>query len=195
VDTGVQIDSSSEKDKNHTFELELFPLLLAQYFPNNQIETNFNNLFNASPKISYTNLPVPGRPVINNINNVHILTNTNEITLATIPTTNLSLMPERYCSIAYSLKCAKNLVTIMFILQYTAKYNKMIILCFQEPELESKGLPPYYNLFTRFTLCQKPKCVIYIKTSKELHVSIVFSSRTSFLGCRILLSQSKPFFI
>jgi hypothetical protein len=36
---------------------------------------------------------------------------------------------------------------------------------------------------------------MYIKTSKELQASIVFSSGTSFLGCRILLSQSKPFVI
>jgi hypothetical protein len=43
--------------------------------------------------------------------------------------------------------------------------------------------------------CQKPKCAIYIKTSKESQASIVFSSGTSFLGCRISLSQSKPFVI
>jgi hypothetical protein len=58
-----------------------------------------------------------------------------------------------------------------------------------------KWPPPHYDPFTGFTPCQKPKCAIYIKTSKELQASIVFSSGTSFLGCRISLSQSKPFVI
>jgi hypothetical protein len=51
-------------------------------------------------------------------------------------------------------------------------------------------------LLTTISLsCQKPKGAIYIKTSKELQASIVFSSGTSFLGYRILCSQRKPFVI
>jgi hypothetical protein len=107
ADTGVQRDGSSEKDENHTSELELFPSLPAQYSPNNLIESNFNNLFNTSPEIPHNNLPIPSRPVINNINNVHIPSNTNEITSAMTPTTNLSLMPKKYFSFVYSLNCAK----------------------------------------------------------------------------------------
>jgi hypothetical protein len=195
ADTGVRRDGSSEKDEDHTSELELFPSLPAQCSPSNLIESNFNNLFNTSPEIPHNNLRIPSRSVINNINNVHIPSNTNEITSAMAPTTNLSLMPKKYFSFIYSLNCAKNLATTTFVLQYAAKYNEMIILCLLEPELESNGLPPHHDPFTRFTPCQKPKCAIYIKTSKELHTPIIFSSGTSFLGCRILLSQSKPFVI
>jgi hypothetical protein len=83
----------------------------------------------------------------------------------------------------------------MFILQYVAKCNETIILYLQEPGLESNSLPPHYDSFTRFTPYQKPKCAIYIKTSKKLEASIVFSFRNSFLDCRILLSQTKLFVI
>jgi hypothetical protein len=108
ADTGVQRDGSSEKNENHTSELELFPSLPAQYSPNNPIESNFNNLFNTSPEIPHNNLPIP---VINNINNVHIPSNTYEMTSAVTPTTNLSLMPKKYFSVIYSLNCARNLAT------------------------------------------------------------------------------------
>jgi hypothetical protein len=151
--------------------------------------------FKTSHGILYDNVPIPSRPGINIINNVHISSNTNEITSAMTSTTNLLLMPKKYFSCIYSLNFAKNLATTTFTLQYAVQYNGTIILCLQEPSLESNGLPPHYNPFTRFTPCQKPKCAIYIKTSKELHASIIFSSGTSFLGCRILLSQSKPFVI
>jgi hypothetical protein len=138
ADIGAQRDGSSEKDENHTSELELSPSLPAQYSPNNLIESNFNNLLNTSPEIPHNNLPIPSRPVINN---VHIPSNTNEITSAMTPTTNLSPMPKKYFSFIYSLNFAKNLATTTFIPQYAAKCNETIILCLQQPGLESNGLP------------------------------------------------------
>jgi hypothetical protein len=107
ADTEIQRDGLSEKDKNHTSKLKLFPSLSAQYSTNNLIGSNFNNLFNTSSEILHNSLPIPSRPLINNINNVHILSNTNEITSAMTPTTNLSLMPKKYFSFIYSLNCAK----------------------------------------------------------------------------------------
>jgi hypothetical protein len=50
-----------------TPELELFPSIPAEYSPNNLIESNFNNLFNTNSEILHNNLPIPSRPVINNI--------------------------------------------------------------------------------------------------------------------------------
>jgi hypothetical protein len=102
-------------------------------------------------------------------------------------------MPKKYFSFIYSLNRAKNLATTTFVLQYATECTKTIILCLQETGLESNGLPPHHDPFTIFILCEKPKCAIYIKTSKELQASIVFSSGTSFLGCRILRYHSKPF--
>jgi ribonuclease HI len=141
-----------------------------------------------------TSINLPSENISNDINdpgadstqqnNIYILPEERSSNMTTTPKSTGNIL---------SLNCAKSIATTIFILQYAEKCPNSIILCLQEPGLEKSGDPPTHPSFTCFTPGPKPKCVTYVRTKSFIQSTMVMSSNSSFLGCRIKLNKQHPF--
>lgn len=84
-----------------------------------------------------------------------------------------------------SLNCAKSLATTTFILHYAEKLNDTLLLCLQEPGLESNGSPPLHPSFTLFTPGSRPKCCTYFRSIPSFNAREVFNHDSTFQGISI----------